>query len=215
MSQEQAHRRLIEALSQRGITDSRVLSAMSDVPRDCFVSAELRSRAYDDHALPIEAAQTISQPYMVALMTQELRLAGDETVLEIGTGSGYQAAVLAKLCRRVVTIERIPELSRKARSILDGLGFTTIEFHIGDGTLGWSAGAPYDGVIVTAGAPDVPAELYRQLRLDGRLVIPIGFENPQMLRTIVKRETAPETTDVCGCSFVPLIGEGGWPASEE
>ncbi|HTI51297.1 MAG TPA: protein-L-isoaspartate(D-aspartate) O-methyltransferase [Planctomycetaceae bacterium] len=211
MTDELARHQLIEELIERGITDRRVLDAMAEIPRERFVLEEYHRRAYDDRALPIDAGQTISQPYMVALMTQELRLSGDECVLEIGTGSGYQAAILAKLCRRVVTIERIAELSAKARTVLDSLGIRDVECHVGDGSLGWPADAPYDGIIVTAGAPEMPQELYAQLRPEGRLVIPIGAEHPQMLQTIIKRDGGPLVIDVCECTFVPLIGEEGWP----
>jgi protein-L-isoaspartate(D-aspartate) O-methyltransferase len=181
------------------------------VPRESFLLQENLGRAYHDRALPIPERQTISHPFMVALMTQELRLLGDELVLEIGTGSGYQAAILGKLCRRVVTIERIAGLSAEAQSVLGQLGYTNIEFHVGDGSRGWPADAPYDGIIVTAGAPEVPAALYEQLRIGGRLVIPIGQGHPQMLQTIVRREEGPLVIDVCECSFVPLIGEEAWP----
>jgi protein-L-isoaspartate(D-aspartate) O-methyltransferase len=148
-------------------------------------------------------------------MSQELRLSGEETVLEIGTGSGYQAAILSKLCRHVVTVERIPELSQEAQALLRALGLTNIEFHIDDGSLGWPAGAPYDGIIVTAAAPEVPPELYDQLQLGGRLVIPIGAGHPQILQTIIKHEDRPQVIDVCECSFVPLIGEEGFASSDE
>jgi protein-L-isoaspartate(D-aspartate) O-methyltransferase len=149
---------------------------------------------------------------MVALMTQELDLHGAEKVLEIGTGSGYQAAILSKLCGHVVTVERIPELSQKAKAVLDDLGITNVEFQVGDGTLGWASGAPYDRIIVTAGAPEVPAELYRQLAVGGRLVIPVGEGYPQMLQTVEKRPEGQIINDVCECSFVPLIGAEGWPS---
>lgn len=211
MPQELAHHRLIENLAEHGITDRRVLDAMAEVPRERFVTDEYQAHAYDDRALPIHARQTISQPYMVALMTQELRLTGTETVLEIGTGSGYQAAILSKLCKRVVTIERIAELSLGAQAVLKSLGYPNIEFQIGDGSLGWPASAPYDGIVVTAGSPEIPRHLYEQLRPGGRLVIPIGSEFPQMLQTIMKTDHGPQVVDVCECSFVPLIGAEGWP----
>lgn len=215
MSAASNRQRLVELLAERGIVDRRVLQAMADVPRERFVPDDYRDQACDDRALPIDAGQTISQPYMVALMTQELRLAGSERVLEIGTGSGYQAAVLAKLCRQVVTVERIAELSEAAQEVLGSLGFRNIEFHVGDGSCGWEAGAPYDGIIVTAGAPELPQALYEQLRPGGRLVIPIGTGSPQVLQTIIKHKEGPQVTDVCECSFVPLIGEAGWPVEEE
>jgi protein-L-isoaspartate(D-aspartate) O-methyltransferase len=214
MTDERARRRLIEELAKRGITDRRVLEAMAETPREQFVLEEYQRRAYEDRALPIDAGQTISQPYMVALMTEELRLSGEESVLEIGTGSGYQAAILARLCRRVVTVERIAELSARARTALEALGICAVECHVGDGSLGWPADAPYDGILVTAGAPEMPPELYAQLRLGGRLVIPIGTGYPQMLRTIIRRDNGPLVIDVCECSFVPLIGAEGWPADD-
>jgi protein-L-isoaspartate(D-aspartate) O-methyltransferase len=214
MTDEVARRRLLDDLTAKGITDRRVLDAMAEIPRERFVLEEYQRRAYDDRALPIDAGQTISQPYMVALMTQELRLSGDECILEIGTGSGYQAAILARLCRRVVTVERIAELSARARSVLDSLGIDTVECHVGDGSPGWPADAPYDGIIITAGAPDIPPVLYSQLRPEGRLVIPIGAGHPQMLKTILRRDGGPVVTDVCECSFVPLIGAEGWPPDD-
>jgi protein-L-isoaspartate(D-aspartate) O-methyltransferase len=210
MSFESQRTWLVQELKARGVRDERVLHAVGQTPRELFVLPELRHAAYDDRALPIAASQTISQPLMVALMTQELRLHGDEKVLEIGTGSGYQAAILSRLCRQVVTIERIAELSRQAEQVLRGLGIGNVEFHVGDGTLGWPPREPYHGIIVTAGAPEVPPELYRQLAPGGRLVIPVGTESPLMLQTIVREESCPRKTDVCPCSFVPLIGEQGW-----
>jgi len=207
--------RLIAQLRERGITDERVLAAMEAVPRDRFVPEECRYAAFDDHALPIAAGQTISQPYMVALMTQELALAGTETVLEIGTGSGYQAAILARLCRCVVTVERIAELSSAARQTLASLGCTNIEFHVGDGSLGFPERGPYERIIVTASAPEIPQPLYSQLAEGGRLVIPIGGGQPQVLKVIAKTAEGPITVDSCQCSFVPLIGSAAWPAVEE
>lgn len=204
--------RLVEQLAARGLGDARVLDALARVPRDRFVGQQQRAHAWEDRALPIAAGQTISQPYMVALMTQELCLTGDEKVLEIGTGSGYQAAILAELCRKVVTVERIPELARSAQRLLLEMGYTNVTCHVGDGSLGWPLDAPYDRIIATAGAPELPAELYRQLKPLGRLVIPIGVDHPQMLQTIIKREVGPLVIDVCECSFVPLIGEQAWPA---
>ena len=211
MSRLDEQQRLIGQLRQHGIRDERVLAVMEDVPRDRFVPDELRQAAFDDHALPIGAGQTISQPYMVALMTQELALSGEETVLEIGTGSGYQAAILARLCRFVVTIERIAELSFAAQKTLEELGVRNVEFRIGDGTLGCPERAPFEGIIVTAGAPKVPPHLFEQLTEGGRLVIPIGTGRPQVLQCVVRIGQRALITDSCKCSFVPLIGADAWP----
>jgi protein-L-isoaspartate(D-aspartate) O-methyltransferase len=198
-------------LRERGIRDERVLAAMEAIPRERFVSAEHRAAAFDDHALPIAAGQTISQPYMVALMTELLGLSGDESVLEIGTGSGYQAAILSRLCRRLVSVERIDALSQAAGRVLEDLRCENIELCVGDGSLGWPPGAPYDGIIVTAGAPDVPRPLYDQLAEGGRLVIPIGMGRPQVLKIVTRDPEGPLAVDSCECSFVPLIGAAGWP----
>ncbi len=203
--------RLIGHLRERGIRDERVLAAMAAVPRERFVPKEHRHAAFDDHAVPIAAGQTISQPYMVAIMTEALTLAGPETVLEIGTGSGYQAAILSRLCRHVVSIERITELSATAQQTLASLGTTNFELHLGDGSLGYPPRAPYDRIIVTAGAPEIPQELYDQLAIGGRLVIPIGSDRPQLLKIVTKTPAGPEVEDGCPCSFVPLIGQAGWP----
>lgn len=211
MSRAAELHRLIGQLRQHGIRDERVLAVMDEVPRDRFVPEALQEVAFDDHALPIGAGQTISQPYMVALMTQELALTGTETVLEIGTGSGYQAAILARLCRRVVTIERIPELSDAAQRVLAQLGVTNVEFRIGDGTLGCPEYAPYDGIIVTAGAPKIPPLLFEQLADGGRLVIPIGTDRPQILQCVIRHGDRARIVDGCPCSFVPLIGADAWP----
>lgn len=205
-----AQQRLVEKLIKHGITDRRVLDAIASVPRHRFVSDEYQELAYEDRALSIGSSQTISQPYMVALMTQELRLTGPETVLEIGTGSGYQAAILSRLVARVVTIERIPALAARARKTLADLGITNVECHRADGSCGWPADAPYDGIIVTAGAPQIPEALYEQLRQGGRLVIPVSRDQAEMLQTVVRGESGPIVSDVCECSFVPLIGEAGW-----
>ena len=199
-------------LERAGLHDRRVLDAVEATRRDLFVPAELEDRAYDDSALPIGLGQTISQPYMVALMTQELALAGDELVLEIGTGSGYQSAILSQLCREMVTVERLSELAEKAQSVLSTIGCANIEFCVGDGTLGWQARAPFDGIIVTAAAPDVPAPLFDQLKMGGRLVIPIGADPIQTLVVVTRQETEPAVRNVCGCRFVKLIGEAGWPS---
>lgn len=211
MSIEDEQRELRQQLQARGLKNQRVLNVMQHTRRDLFVPAELRSQAYVDQALPIESEQTISQPYMVALMSQELALTGTERVLEIGTGSGYQTAILSQLCQEVVTVERLSELSAPAQRILAELGHTNIEFYIGDGTLGCPERAPFDGIIVTAAAPEVPAPLFRQLALGGRMVIPVGDEQGQMLQVIVKRDGPPLITNVCPCRFVKLIGDAGWP----
>jgi protein-L-isoaspartate(D-aspartate) O-methyltransferase len=201
---------LRRGLETRGIRDSRVLDAIQHTRRDLFVPAAVRRYAYEDDALPIGHAQTISQPYIVALMTQAAELTGDETVLEIGTGSGYQAAILSQLCRHVITIERIAELAEPAKRVLEELGVANVTFITGDGTLGCAEFAPYDAILVTAAAPDTPLPLYEQLRVGGRLVIPVGNEEMQQLECVVKTEAGPDIQPLCGCRFVRLIGEHGW-----
>ena len=208
LEQQTALRR---TLGREGIDDRRVLDAIFATRRDLFVPSEYQDRAYDDNALPIGSGQTISQPYMVALMTQELGLTGEEVVLEIGTGSGYQAAILAQLCRKVVTIERLRELSEEAQTTLTELGHTNIDFWVGDGTLGCPSRAPFDGITVTAAAPEVPSPLYNQLKPGGRLVIPVGDASAQTLIVVTRQETGPLVRNVCGCRFVKLIGAAGWP----
>ena len=202
---------LLRGLAARDISDARVLDALARVPRERFVPEPIRPRAYENIALPIAAGQTISQPLMVAIMSQELGLRGDERVLEIGTGTGYQTAILAELAAEVVTIERIPELAHAARELLTDLGYTNIEFRIGDGSLGCPEHAPYDAILVTAGAPDYPAPLYRQLRVGGRLVIPVGDEATQTLRVVTRTELSPQIREAGGCRFVRLIGDAAWP----
>jgi protein-L-isoaspartate(D-aspartate) O-methyltransferase len=203
-------RRLRETLEQRGITDPRVLEAIEQTRRDLFVPAPLQYAAYDDDALPIGEGQTISQPYIVALMTQELKLNGNETVLEVGTGSGYQAAILARLVRHVVTMERIESLSQSARRVLSEIGVTNVEFLVDDGTLGYPDRGPYDRIIITASAPAIPEPLYQQLKLGGLIVAPVGDEVSQDLVVIEKTPAGPKLTPLCGCRFVKLIGEAGW-----
>jgi protein-L-isoaspartate(D-aspartate) O-methyltransferase len=211
MDFDAAAQRLAESLGTRGITDARVLEAIARVPRHRFVPGDLHDRAYEDTALPIGSEQSISQPYIVALMTQELRLTGTERVLEIGTGSGYQAAILAELCRELVTIERHEELLQTAMSVLRDLGYVNIEFRVGDGTLGCSDRAPYDGILVTAAAPGVPPPLYNQLALGGRIVIPVGDRQAQTLVSVEKQPDGQALErELCGCRFVQLIGEAGW-----
>ncbi len=199
-----------EQLVGRGIRDRRVLDAMGKVPRHLFVEEALRSRAYGDYPLPIGEKQTISQPYMVALMTESLELKGDEKVLEIGTGSGYQSAVLAELCEKVYSVERIKSLAVKARDRLDSLGYLNVAIKIFDGTYGWIEYAPYDAIIVTAGAPDIPKSLIDQLAVGGRMVIPIGDEFSQTLVKLEKGRDGITTTNICGCVFVKLVGNHGW-----
>lgn len=208
-------RELRELLSKRGIQDERVLDAIQRVPRELFVPAQHRGLSYFDRSLPLASGQTISQPYIVARMTELLRLQGGESVLEIGTGSGYQTAVLALIAGRVVTIERIADLQRTAREILSHLrGAAEIEYQVGDGTLGWPLRAPYDCIIVTAAAPSVPDPLYQQLKPGGRLVLPVGTEQDQILEVVEKGPDGPIVTTDCFCRFVPLIGAAGWKSEE-
>ena len=199
-----------EQLVRRGITDSRVLDAVRKVPRHRFVEEALRDRAYGDHPLPIGEGQTISQPYMVAAMTQLLRLGGTEKVLEIGTGSGYQSAVLAEIARRVCSIERLPGLAARARRVLEELGYTNAVVRTGDGTYGWPDEAPFDRILVTAGAPAVPGPLFQQLAEGGRLVAPIGEAQSQTLHLVEKIGGQMRTSTDCGCVFVKLVGRYGW-----
>ena len=203
-------RQLREELQERGIGDTRVLDAIEQTPRELFVPEPLRSSAYEDSALPIGNGQTISQPYIVALMTEALELSGAEHVLEVGTGSGYQTAILARLCRSVVTIERIAELSQSAGRILGELGVQNVQFVVGDGTLGNSELGPYDRIIVTASAPALPTPLYDQLKTGARLIAPFGDEAMQELVLVEKGGSGPLSTPLCGCRFVKLIGEAGW-----
>jgi protein-L-isoaspartate(D-aspartate) O-methyltransferase len=203
--------RLLRELRQQGIHDERVLAALERVPRHRFVAESQAAHAWENVALPIGSGQTISQPYIVAIMTQALRLQGHERVLEIGTGSGYQAAVLASLAREVITIERHATLAEGAKTTLMKLGYTNVEVHTGDGTLGWPPGAPYDGILITAGAPRVPEKLLAQLNLDrGRLVIPIGSLDDQRLFVIERQGERLSEEDLGPVRFVPLLGRGGW-----
>ncbi|MGA8849718.1 MAG: protein-L-isoaspartate(D-aspartate) O-methyltransferase [Dehalococcoidia bacterium] len=192
------------------IADKRVVEAMKRVPREAFVSLEQYDAAYDDRPLGIGFGQTISQPFIVALMVQALMLRKDEKVLELGTGSGYEAAILAELAQKVVTVECIPELAESARQVLDKLGYSNIEVHIAGRTLGWPEGAPYDAIIVSAGAPTVPQVLLEQLTWNGRLVIPVGSRWQQELLKVSKLKKGNRIENLGGCYFVPLIGEGAW-----
>jgi protein-L-isoaspartate(D-aspartate) O-methyltransferase len=206
---ERARRNLLEYLDHE-IADKRVTEAMRRVPREAFVSPEQYEIAYDDRPLGIGFGQTISQPFIVALMVQALELKGDEKILELGTGSGYEAAILAELAQRVVTVECIPELAESARQVLDTLGYSNIEVHIAGKTLGWPAAAPYDAIIVSAGAPSVPQVLLDQLAWDGRLVIPVGSRWQQDLLKVTRTKKGNRIENLGGCYFVPLIGEGAW-----
>ena len=197
-------------LRDRDITDERVLDAMSRIPRELFVPDYLRRRAYDDAALPIGGGQTISQPYMVARIAEALRLTGSELVLDVGTGSGYQAAVLAELAREVHTIERIPELAALARENLAAAGYARVRVHVGDGTRGLPEHAPFDAIAVAAAAPELPKTLYEQLELRGRLVVPVGKRGVQRLEVIVRSPEGPAVVRSVPCRFVPLVGEEGF-----
>jgi len=197
-------------LRGRGIRDRATLDAMARVAREQFVPAALQHEAYADAALPLSEGQTISQPYMVALMTESLELTGRERVLEVGTGSGYQTAVLAEIAAEVVTIERIASLSRGAAAVLDELGYGNVRWEIGDGTLGWPERAPYDRILVTAGAPSVPPALLAQLADGGLLVMPVGDEEYQRLSIVRRHGDDFATVVTTACRFVPLIGEQGW-----
>jgi protein-L-isoaspartate(D-aspartate) O-methyltransferase len=199
-----------EQIIARGIKDPKLIAAMKKVPRHVFVEEALQSQAYGDHPLPIGEKQTISQPYMVALMTEALLLSGKEKVLEIGTGSGYQTAILAELSEKVYSIERIRPLAIRARKLLYDLGYFNVEIKIFDGTLGWGEESPFDAITVTAGAPDIPQPLIDQLAMGGRLVIPVGNSFAQDLIRITKVEEGVKKEDLGGCRFVKLIGRYGW-----
>lgn len=199
-----------EQLLPRGINDALTLKAMREVPRHLFVDDAMRGKAYGDYPLPIAAGQTISQPFVVAYMTQALGLTGNERVLEIGTGSGYQAAVLSRICDKVFTVERIHTLLAGARRVFDKLRYYNIVAKLDDGTLGWPENGPYEGIIVTAGGPAIPSPLIDQLADGGRLVMPVGDQNVQELQLLTKRGEAIETVFLESARFVNLIGEHGW-----
>ena len=199
-----------EQLIPRGIRNQKVLSAFRKVPRHRFVPKEFIDSAYQDHPLPIGEGQTISQPYMVALMTECLELEPEDVVLEIGTGSGYQAAILAELAVQVYSVERISILADRASKVLAELGYSNVKIKVGDGTLGWEEFSPCQGIIVTAGSPDIPQSLIEQLEDGGRIVIPVGGSFGQVLTVVKKFKDKITTTEVCGCVFVPLMGKYGW-----
>ena len=200
-----------EHLMDRGIKDPRVLQAMTKIPRHRFVESALADRAYDDEPLPIGERQTISQPYMVAFMSEALGLTGRERVLEIGTGSGYQTAGLAELCLNVFSVEKFGPLAEKARVLLDELNYYNVALHVGDGTLGWSEHAPFDAIIVTAGSPELPRPLIAQLSIRGRIVLPIGNERSQMLKRFQRTASGLQEEGLGDCRFVKLLGRYGWP----
>jgi protein-L-isoaspartate(D-aspartate) O-methyltransferase len=197
-------------LRGRDVVDERVLAAMERVPRELFVPEKLRRRAYEDAALPIGDGQTISQPYMVARISEALALTGPERVLDVGTGSGYQAAVLAELAGEVDTIERIPELAERARASLQAAGYGRVRVHVGDGSRGLPERAPFDAIAVAAAAPELPRTLYEQLEPRGRLVVPVGRRGIQRLEVIVRSPEGPAVLRSVPCRFVPLLGEEGF-----
>ena len=199
-----------QQLRGRDVVDERVLAAMDSVPRELFVPERLRRRAYEDAALPIGEGQTISQPYMVARIAEALALTGDEHVLDVGTGSGYQAAVLAELADEVDTIERIPALAEQARDNLKAAGYERVQVHVGDGSQGLAARAPFSAIAVAAAAPELPQTLYEQLELRGRLVVPVGRRGVQQLQVIVRSPEGPAVLRSVPCRFVPLLGEEGF-----
>ena len=209
MDFEEARAQLVNSLKGE-IRDKRVLEAMARVPRELFVPAERQQQAYEDRPLPIGFDQTISQPYIIAMMTQALELTGKEKVLEVGTGSGYQLAILAELAQSVISTERIPALAETAKNLLARLGYANVEVHLAEDTIGWQSEAPYDAIIVTAGAPQVPADLLLQLRYNGRLVIPVGSRYIQELYKITKRRGKNLVHNLGGCRFVSLIGKDAW-----
>jgi protein-L-isoaspartate(D-aspartate) O-methyltransferase len=199
-------------IKRRGVLDPRVLAAMAKVPRHRFIPRHLWEQAYSDYPLPIGEEQTISQPYIVALMTEALELSGPEKVLELGTGSGYQAAVLGELAAEVFSIERISSLARVAEQVLASLGYANVHVIVADGTLGWSAEAPFDAILVTAGSPQVPPPLLDQLAMGGRLVIPVGDRYTQTLTRVRRTPDGLKHEYLGGCRFVKLIGRHGWQA---
>lgn len=211
-----ARRRMVEQqIVARGVDDQRVINAMLQIPRHLFVETGLHSHAYSDASLPIGEKQTISQPYMVAAMSAALELEGHERILEIGTGSGYQSAVLSLLVKRVYSIERISLLAGRARKVLDQLRMSNVNIKVGDGTIGWRDQAPFDGILVAAGAPDIPTEYLQQLEVGGKLVLPVGDRVQQTLMRITRLANGTfKREQLMGCRFVPLIGEQGWLSAD-
>lgn len=208
----QARQRMVrDQIRARGITDERLLAVMEQIPRERFISPAEQSSAFADRALPIDFGQTISQPYMVAAMTQCLQLEAHHCVLEVGTGSGYQTAILARLAREVYTIERVEPLQDAARTLLTSLGVTNVIYRIGDGSIGWPERAPFDRIMVTAGAPEVPPALTRQLIDGGRMAIPVGEPGEQILTVVERRGEKVHETPQFACRFVRLIGQEAWP----
>lgn len=210
-----ARRRMVEQVKGQGVSDPLVLEAMLQVPRHLFVEEALQNQAYGDFPLPIGEKQTISHPYMVAVMTESLRLRGGENVLEVGTGSGYQAAVLARIAARVYSIERLPSLARRARRLLDQAGYGNVNIKLADGTVGWQEASPFDGILVAAGAPSVPQGYLNQLAPGGRLIIPIGDRQGQTLVRFTRvgaKDFLEES--LLACRFVPLVGKFGWKEDE-
>ncbi|MCX5890115.1 MAG: protein-L-isoaspartate(D-aspartate) O-methyltransferase [Deltaproteobacteria bacterium] len=204
-----------QQIRARGVVDPRVLAAVRQVPRHLFIPQHLWDQAYNDYPLPIGADQTISQPYIVALMTEILEVKETDRILELGTGSGYQAAILAELAAQVFSIDRMGDLARQAKEMLDSLGYKNVQIRVGDGTLGWPEEAPFDGIIVTAGAPKVPRPLTEQLALGGRLVIPVGDVWSQTLTCVRKTREGLKFEYHGGCRFVRLIGKYGWNGGQE
>lgn len=206
--------KMIEEIIDRGIRDIRVIEAMSRVPRHLFVRDSFHHKAYGDHPLPIGESQTISQPYVVAAMSEALQSTGEERVLEIGTGSGYQTAILSELVAQVFTIERVKPLGQQAKQLLDGLGYTHINYKIFDGTYGWSEMGPFDAIVITAAGPEVPKALIEQVKDGGRIIAPIGDDQGQQLMTYTKRGKRLSAKAMGECFFVPLIGKYGVPEGE-
>lgn len=205
-------------IRSRGVRDERVLRAMEKIPRHLFIDEGLIDQAYNDNPLPIGEKQTISQPYIVALMTEALELKGREKVLELGTGSGYQAAILAELAERVFTVERIASLAQKARKLLESLNYYNVVIRVGDGTYGWREESPFDAIAVSAGSPSIPRMLVEQLAIGGRLVIPVGGRYSQSLIKLTRLSENPDDVkkeDLGGCRFVSLIGEHGWKVEQQ